>query len=111
MEKLTKSGGVYQENSFVYYQKQTDLADGMRAFNNWIKTNIILTYCKNRPSVLDFGCGRGGDLIKFINANIGEYVGVDNDNNGLYIIKNNAFSRYKNLKRPNKSTTNVFHPG
>lgn len=101
MDRLAKSNDIFDKPSYVYYQKKTANATGMRAFNNWIKTNMILTYCMNKPSVLDIGCGRGGDLNKFIHANVGEYVGVDIDNNGLYVISDSAYSRYKNLKKQN----------
>ena len=85
----------------VYYEKQTEHGNQMRAFHNWIKSNIILTYCMNKNSILDIGCGRGGDLNKFINAKIGEYVGTDIDNNGLYVIEDCAYCRYKVLKKRN----------
>lgn len=91
-----------KEENYVYYQKKTDNAIGMRAFNNFIKANIIMTYAKNKKNVLDIGCGRGGDLIKFINAKIEEYVGIDIDNNGLYIINDSANNRYLNLKNTRK---------
>lgn len=93
-----------QQNSIsnpIYYPKQTDIGAGMRAYHNWIKSNMILTYCKNKPSILDIGCGRGGDINKFISAKVGEVVGLDVDNNGLYVINNCADCRYKSLRRNN----------
>ena len=103
-----KNVDTYKKQSFVYYQKKTANAAGMRAFNNWIKSNMILTYCKNNSTVLDIGCGRGGDLIKFIHAGVREYVGIDIDNNGLYIINDSAFNRYKNLKSTNKNVPPMY---
>lgn len=108
MDRLSKSTDSFNKPSFVYYQKTTANATGMRAFNNWIKNNMILTYCLNKSSILDIGCGRGGDLIKFINANVGEYVGIDIDNNGLYVISDSAYSRYKNLKKQNPNVPPMF---
>lgn len=101
-DRMSKSIEKYNKQSFAYYQKKTGDATGMRAFNNWIKSNMILTYCHNKQKILDIGCGRGGDLIKFIHADIGEYVGVDIDNYGLYVINDSAFNRYKDLKKNNK---------
>ncbi|AEQ33424.1 mRNA cap guanine-N7 methyltransferase [Megavirus chiliensis] len=103
MTKLSKIHESRNKPTFTYYQKTTSSATGMRAFNNFIKSNMILTYCRNKKSVLDIGMGRGGDLIKFINANVEEYVGVDIDNNGLYFIDDSAFNRYKNLKKNNNN--------
>ena len=108
IDRLSKSMETYNKQSFTYYQKKTANASGMRAFNNWIKSNMILTYCKNKNNVLDIGCGRGGDLIKFIHAGIKEYVGVDIDNNGLYVINDSAFNRYKTLKSTNKNVPPMY---
>src|SRR5690606_1257007 len=73
------------------------------AFNNWVKTNMITTYCKPGVNVLDIGCGRGGDIHKFINAKVGSYVGVDIDYNGLFRIKDSAVNRYKIFQSNNKN--------
>lgn len=104
IDRLAKTIDNYNNQSYVYYQKKTRNAAGMRAFNNWIKTNMILTYSSGKPAVLDIGCGRGGDLVKFVTAGIDEYVGIDVDNNGLYVISDSAYNRYKSLQ---KSHTNV----
>lgn len=108
IDRLSKGTQTYNKQNFVYYQKKTSNAVGMRAFNNWIKSNMILTYCRNKHTVLDIGCGRGGDLIKFIHAGINEYVGIDIDNNGLYVINDSAFNRYKNLKQSNKNAPPMY---
>ncbi|CAH6420075.1 mRNA capping enzyme [uncultured virus] len=100
LERLRKSEETSTtRDKSAYYQKKTDIGSGMRAFNNFIKSNIIMTYCTNKQSVLDIGCGRGGDLRKFIFANVGEYVGVDIDNNGLFVISDSANNRYKSLAK------------
>lgn len=108
MERLARTKESYSKQNFVYYQLKSDAASGMRSFNNWIKSNMIGTYGKNKRSSLDIGCGRGGDLIKFVHAGVREYVGVDIDNNGLYVINNSAFKRYKNLKRTIKDVPPMY---
>jgi SAM-dependent methyltransferase len=92
----------------VYYQKITNLCKPLRNFHNWIKSAIITTYCspKNishsteatKLSILDIGCGIGGDLMKFYHARFGEYVGIDIDYHGLYSSTNGAVSRYNEMK-------------
>ena len=99
LEQLAKSMEKGGKAGFIYYQKKTADAAGMRAFNNWIKTNMISTYCQNKSSVLDIGCGRGGDLIKFIHAGVSEYVGIDIDDNGLHKISDSAYNRYMSFKK------------
>lgn len=100
---IKRSIGREVKSTDTYYEKKTDTAKEMRTFNNFVKNNMIQTYCKNKKSVLDIGCGRGGDINKFINANISEYVGIDIDANGLFIIPDSAVNRYNNLKASNKN--------
>jgi SAM-dependent methyltransferase len=98
MARLGTVSTIVPTHNTTYYQKRTTDAEGMRAFNNWVKKNMISTYCSPGINVLDIGCGRGGDLRKFIHAQIGTYVGIDIDYNGLFRIKDSAFNRYKYFK-------------
>lgn len=92
-----------QENS--YYQITTKLAEPMRAFHNWIKSITIYTYLMKWYSkgvtfdVLDFGCGRGGDLMKMYYVEVHSYLGLDKDNNGIISPVNGAISRYNQFKK------------
>ena len=89
----------------VYYQKITNLGKLFREFHNWIKSIIIYTYCSNykenkdgkikKKSVLDIGCGRGGDIMKFYHARVGDYVGFDPDYEGLFGVIDSAKTRYQ----------------
>lgn len=49
----------------------------LKKLNNWIKSVLIQLYAQKGDAVLDFACGKGGDLIKWEKAQIGYYVGVD----------------------------------
>ena len=58
----------------------------MRSLNNWVKTALIdeaieSLAAKSIPiRVIDFGCGKGGDLDKWVRGSQGElesYVGID----------------------------------
>ena len=93
----------------IYYQKQTNLCKKLREYHNWIKSIIIYAYCSpikefnsnqvKRTSVLDIGCGRGGDILKWYHARVGEYVGIDVDYYGIYSSTNGAISRYNEFKK------------
>lgn len=96
-----KSDRPVVDRKHAYYQKQTNIGSHMRAYHNWIKNNIIQSYCRNKKTVLDIGCGRGGDIQKFIAAQIGFYVGTDIDNHGLYGIEDCAACRYEGEKKRN----------
>ena len=82
----------------IYYQKITNIGKTFRQFHNWIKSILIFEYCsseKERKTVLDIGCGRGGDIEKLYHARIKEYVGIDPDYEGLYGTIDSALVRYK----------------
>lgn len=88
-----------------YYQKITKLAKRMRSFHNWIKSNVIYTYChhmyksNNQQSVLDIGCGRGGDNMKFYYSEVSYYVGLDLDQDNLLSPIDGAISRYNQMRK------------
>ena len=99
-----------------YYQKITNLGESLREFHNYIKSNIIFTYCSAKENiknvrkpltVLDYGCGRGGDILKMFHARIGSYVGIDIDYDNIYSSIDGAISRYNNNKRKNKTFPNM----
>lgn len=79
-----------------YYGKTVATAVGMRAYHNWIKQNLIQMYAHG--NVLDIGCGRGGDLQKFVRAKVDLYVGLDIDYRSMYVIPNSAVERYNKMK-------------
>jgi SAM-dependent methyltransferase len=99
-----------QKNKF--YQKITDLGKPLRDFHNYIKSNLIFTYCsekenikneKRKLTVLDYGCGRGGDISKMFHARIDNYVGIDIGYNEIFSSIDGAISRYDNFRRKNKT--------
>ena len=87
-----------------YYQNITNLCKPMREFHNWIKSILIYTYCQplsrnkndkpTKASVLDIGCGRGGDINKWFHARVGDYTGIDPDYEGLFASTDSAVTRY-----------------
>jgi SAM-dependent methyltransferase len=89
----------------VYYQQRSKIAQPMRQFHNWIKSNLIYTFChpmyqsNKQLSILDLACGRGGDIMKFYYAMAAFYVGVDIDKEGLVSAVDGAVSRYNQLRR------------
>lgn len=49
----------------------------LRSFNNCIKYILINKYGKHDGTILELGCGKGGDLAKWEMINTRQYVGVD----------------------------------
>jgi len=101
--RLSASVITSEKQQDVYYQKITNLGKTFREYHNWIKSIIIYTYCSPinnvKKSVLDIGCGRGGDILKWYHARISEYVGIDVDYYGIYSSTASAISRYNDYKR------------
>jgi len=57
-------------------------------------------YQDNRHlSILDIGCGKGGDIMKYYYANIEFLVGIDPAKDGLINSFNGAISRYNNFRK------------
>lgn len=88
-----------------YYDQISDSFREMRNFHNFIKSQLINTYCSSeysydkKLSIFDIGCGRGGDIPKFINADIDHYFGTDVDYEILYMTKDSANNRYTSMNR------------
>ncbi|KAJ3122009.1 mRNA cap guanine-N7 methyltransferase [Physocladia obscura] len=49
----------------------------LKNLHNWIKSVLIRKYVRRGDTVLDFCCGKGGDLQKWIKADVGHLVGAD----------------------------------
>ena len=81
----------------TYYKTPSKIAKPLRKFHNFIKTVMINNYCNNLD-VLDLGFGRGGDIKKYVEANVTICVGVDIDYNGLFTINDSASKRLKKFK-------------
>lgn len=49
----------------------------LKKFHNEVKRELIKSFASRAWRLLDLGCGRGGDLHKWIDAGINHVVGVD----------------------------------
>lgn len=58
------------------FEKQSKL---LRSFHNKVKNFLITAYASNLPILLDIGVGRGGDVFKWIRANIAKCYAYDID--------------------------------
>ncbi|KAG5860202.1 mRNA capping enzyme [Encephalitozoon hellem] len=75
--------------------RQRSRAINIRNANNFIKACLIRLYTKKGDSVLDLGCGKGGDLLKYERAGIDEYYGIDI----AEVSIRDARARAENMKR------------
>lgn len=49
----------------------------LRSFNNWVKFVLISRFSRRGCTVLDIGCGKGGDLFKWSRAGCSGFIGID----------------------------------
>lgn len=72
----------------------------LRNFNNWVKSTLIRNFTprdRDRDiKVLDMGCGKGGDLMKWDKANISSYTGIDL----AEVSIDQARGRYQKMRNP-----------
>ncbi len=103
--KIGKELIITANKETAYYTVTSDLAKPWRAYHNWIKSLLIYTHCHymyqdNRHlSVLDIGCGKGGDIMKYYYANIEFLAGLDYSKENLTDSFNGAISRYNNFRK------------
>ncbi|EPS42358.1 hypothetical protein H072_3667 [Dactylellina haptotyla CBS 200.50] len=105
------------------WRKTDSKIRGLRSFNNWIKSTLIQKFAANddyQPGsrgealkVLDIGCGKGGDLLKWKSAPqpVELYVGADSADVSISqakerFIKMKDEDRRRNRGRP---SSDRFH--
>ena len=91
----------------VYYNSITDekLTQGMRDFHNlFVKKTLIQGVSRRGNILIDFACGKAGDLPKWIGANLAFVFGIDISKDNIENRLNGACARYLNFK---KTTSNM----
>jgi mRNA (guanine-N7-)-methyltransferase len=81
---------------------------GLRSFNNWVKSSIIQKFIGDeyKLKVLDMGCGKGGDLMKWQSSRkIELYVGADPADVSI----NQARDRYEQMRKRARRNQPLFH--
>ncbi|QLG71115.1 hypothetical protein HG535_0B01530 [Zygotorulaspora mrakii] len=86
----------YNERTFIANKARRNLSPiiKLRNFNNAIKYMLIDKYTRPGDVVLELGCGKGGDLRKYGNANISQFIGVDISNASIQ----EAHKRYNSMR-------------
>jgi hypothetical protein len=85
-----------------YYDKKASKTDmlrieGLRAFHNrWIKDHILLESVlrEGGRTLVDFACGKGGDMQKWIKMNPDFVLGIDIAGDGIRDPHSGAYRRY-----------------
>ena len=73
-------------------QRNMDDLLPVRNFHNWIKNCLISQHCRPGDRVVDFCCGKGGDLFKFKHCQVAGYCGFDFAQDAIQTAKIRAHS-------------------
>jgi len=89
----------------VYYNSVTTdkMTQGMRDFHNlFVKKALIQGVSRRGNNLIDFACGKAGDLPKWIAANLSFVFGIDISKDNLENKLNGACARFLNFKKTTK---------
>jgi len=101
-EEIIKSGnGIVMDNADddVYYNKVTNKSQtrGLRDFHNlYVKNILINNTLQPGQTLIDYACGKGGDLPKWINTNLSFILGIDLSKDNIENRIDGACARYLN---------------
>jgi hypothetical protein len=86
----------------IYYNRVTSEKQtmGLRDFHNlFVKKILIRNASRNGNILIDFACGQGGDLPKWIAANLSFVFGVDISKNNIENRISGACARYLSFRK------------
>ncbi|SCW00534.1 LAFE_0C06304g1_1 [Lachancea fermentati] len=88
----------YNERTFIAKRRKRHLSPiiKLRNFNNAIKYMLIDKYTNPGNVVLELGCGKGGDLRKYGQAGVSQFIGIDISNASI-VEAQKRFSSMGNL--------------
>jgi hypothetical protein len=109
-EKMIATGGDIpgiEISDDVYYNSVTDekQTKGLRDFHNLVVKKLLIQAVSKRGNILiDFSCGKGGDIPKWISSNLSFVFGIDISKDNIENRLNGACTRFLNYK---KTTPNM----
>jgi hypothetical protein len=90
-------------SSDVYYNNSTKKSntEGLRNFHNvFVKKTLIRSVSKKTDTLIDYGCGKGGDFSKWIDRQLSFVFGVDYSRDNIENRFDGAYARFlTNSKR------------
>ena len=86
---------VYYNNSAKQFKTKS-----MKDFHNlYVKKQLIKSVCKRGDTLIDFACGKGGDLSKWVGAQLSFVYGIDIHKDNLENNKDGACARYLDMRK------------
>jgi hypothetical protein len=89
-----------------YYNKGSNESktEAMKNFHNlYVKKLLIKSVSKNGETLIDYACGKAGDLPKWIDSKLSFVFGIDVSKDNLENRLNGACTRYLNARKENKN--------
>jgi hypothetical protein len=90
----------------VYYNTPAGKfkTNAMKNFHNlYVKKLLIVGACKQGDTLVDFACGKAGDLPKWISAKLSFVFGIDISKDNLENRLDGACARFLNMTKTNKN--------
>jgi len=112
-DMLTTGNNIPDEiaNDDIYYNKVTHdtLTRGLRDFHNlFVKRMLIHGVTRKGNTLLDFACGKAGDLAKWTKAELSFVFGIDISSDNLENRTNGACARYLQMYRQTRNMPDVL---
>jgi hypothetical protein len=103
-EIITSGNHLKMDNNDddVYYNKVNTKSEtrSLRDFHNLYVKNMLISKLSNSGSTLiDFACGKAGDLPKWINSNLAFVLGIDLNKDNIENRLDGACARYLNYAK------------
>jgi hypothetical protein len=81
----------------------TSLTQSMRDFHNlYVKSKLISSVSHREDTLIDYACGKGGDISKWIYSNLSFVYGIDYSKDNIHNTLNGACARYLNYAKKMK---------
>ena len=102
-EQIT-TGEHMEDSKLEYYSETKFKKSEMRSvfkFHNYIKKLLIQKFSNSNATLLDLACGEGGDLYKWMSADLSFVLGLDIVYNNISNEKKGACSRIIQARQEN----------
>ena len=108
-EEMLKTGAdipnLSQGIQTAYYNREFDVSNnkmdrGLRDFHNlYVKRKLIYNLSKPGDTLIDYSCGRGGDIPKWTDSKLSFVYGIDNSKDNIDNKIDGVCSRYLDYKK------------
>jgi len=100
-----------EDTSDIYYNNVTSSTNtqGLRDFHNlYVKKLLIRAVSFENATLIDYACGKAGDLPKWINSKLGFVFGIDYSKDNIENRLNGACARLLSSKQTNTNTPDAL---